>query len=157
MCLRRIRQRVFCKSEFHFLVVNQLQEMIPNVNTSFISFNIRYRFMTSLVSKTENTVALINLISALTKFKIILISLLELADKFSVKCFITMQYLYNRYMDTLILMSYGTSWYSIRPKTVQATPHQLDYSVREHSGLLLVWNLVSSFNDNNAWICGWAW
>ena len=50
-------------SEFHFLLVNQIEEMIPNVNTSFITFNIRYDFKTSLVPRTENNAISINLIS----------------------------------------------------------------------------------------------
>ena len=43
MSLCRIWQYIlFLQSEFHLLVLNQIQEMFSSVNTSFITFNISY-------------------------------------------------------------------------------------------------------------------
>ena len=144
MCLCRIRQHVFIlQSEFHLFVANQIKETFPSVTTSFMTFNICYNiqcthdliitdkpviyrqseFKTCLVSWAEHAeyiAVLINLISVLTKFQIILILLLQLADKCTVNCFITVKHLYNSQLYMDISMPSGTFLCGTRPKPVQA-------------------------------------
>ena len=149
--------------------------MIPGVNTSFMTFNICHDvqrthdlivtdwpvsdrqsyFKTSLVSWTgnaENTAVLINLISVLTEFKIIMILLLQLADKYIVMCFITVKYLYNSQLNTNIYMPSVTDLCDTRPKPVQA---RLDcMRVSWVTSCVLP---CSSVNNHNNWICSWIW
>ena len=94
----------------------------------------------------------INVISVLTKFKITLILLLELEDKYNVKCFSTLKHLYNSQSIIDISMPSGTFLQGIRPKLIQARRQCLPAP-----WIACCVKSCSFVDSNHNWTCSWIW